>query len=108
MSGIQDMIDRGILEEDPDSVLYLSAKVKDIMAAIENDDHIMMALNKKAINEEDRQIGFWTLVSMKYYGEASSEEIADAVHILIEWEQATRENRLNEWSMHLRLGEKRR
>jgi len=108
MSKIHSVIDRGILEEDPDGVLYLSAKAKDVITAIEGNARIMASLESKATDEEDKRIGFWTLFFIKYCGEASSEEIADGVHVLVGWEQAAKENRLNEWSMQLRFGEGKR
>ena len=108
MSKLQSMIDRGILEEEPDGMLYLSAKAKDVITTLLDDEATMVALKKKATDEADRQVGFWTLFFMEYCEESSSEEIADGVHVLMGWEQAARENRLNEWSMQLRLGEKKR
>lgn len=104
MSKIQAVIDRGILEEDPDGRLFLSAKARDVVSAIEGDDKLMAALKKKATDDDDEQIGFWTLVYMKHCGVATSEEVADAVDVLVGWHEAARENRLNEWSMQLRLG----
>ena len=109
MSKIQAVIDRGILEEEPDGVLYLSAKARDVIAYIEGDAGIMASLEKKAINAADRQAGFWTLVFMEYTGGATTEEIADGVQALVGWHQAAKEtvqeNRLNEWSMKLRFRE---
>jgi len=108
MSKLQAVVDRGILEEEPDGVLYLSAKARAVIVYIEGDADIMAALESKATDEEDKRIGFWTLFFMEYCGEASSEEIADGVHTLVGWHQAAEENRLNEWSMKLRLGEGKR
>jgi len=105
MSKVQLVINRGILEEDPDGVLYLSAKIKDIIADVEGSETLMAAIKKKAIDEADAQTGFWTLVFMKHCGETSSDEINDGVHALMSWHRGARENRLNEWSMRLRLRE---
>uniref|UniRef100_A0A6M3M6N1 Uncharacterized protein n=2 Tax=viral metagenome TaxID=1070528 RepID=A0A6M3M6N1_9ZZZZ len=105
MSKIQPMIDRGILEEEPDGMVYLSTKTKDIIAALQGDEGIMATLKRKATDEADAQVGFWTLVFMEYTGGASTEEIAEAVHTLVGWHQGAKETRLDEWSMQLRLGE---
>ena len=104
MSKIQLVIDKGILEEDPDGRLFLSAKARDVVTTIEGNDKLMAALKKKATDDDDEQVGFWTLVYMKHCGVATSEEIADGVHALVGWHEAARENRLDEWSMQLRLG----
>ena len=84
-------------------MLYLSAKAKDIIATIQKDDTIMAAIKKRAINEEDARVGFWTMVFMKYCDDASEEEIAEGVHALVGWHQAAKENRLDEWGMKLRF-----
>lgn len=100
---VQLVIDQGILEEDPDGVLWLSARAKDVIAAIEEDETLMAAIKERATDEEDARIGFWTLVFMKYCGETSSEELNDGVHVLLRWAQKCEELRLKDWSMRLRF-----
>lgn len=102
-SKIQLVIDRGILEEEPDGKLYLSAKAKKAIAIIEGDEILMAAIKERATDEEDARVGFWTLFFMRCCGEISSKELDDGVHALVRWRQGTKENRLKDWSMGLRL-----
>ncbi len=109
MSKLRAVIDRGILEEEPDGVLYLSAKARDVIAYIEGDADIMASLERKATDDADRQVGFWTMFFIEFTGGAPTDEIAGGVQALVGWHQAAKEtvqeNRLNEWSMQLRLRE---
>ena len=105
MSKIQAVIDRGILEEEPNGVLYLSAKMRDIVVAIQKDDAMMTKIKEKATDEDDAQVGFWTMAFIAYCGKASVEELNDGVDALVGWHQAAKETRLEEWSMKLRLRE---
>jgi len=107
MSKLQAVIDRGILEEEPDGMLYLSAKAKDIIATIQRNETVMATIKEKATDEEDAQVGFWTMVFIAYCGDAPVEEVDDGVGALVGWHQAAREVRLDEWSMQLRLGERK-
>ncbi len=100
---VQLVIDRGILEEDPDGVLWLSARAKDVIAAIEEDEALMAIIEERATDEEDARVGFWTLFFMRCCGEMSSEDLDDGVNALTGWYQGTKENRLKDWSMGLRL-----
>lgn len=102
-SKVQLVIDRGIFEKDPDGMLWLSAKAKNVIAAIEEDETLMAAIKERATDEEDARVGFWTLVLMRCCGKASSEELDDGVHVLLRWGQKCEELRLKDWSMRLRL-----
>ena len=106
-SKVQRVIDRGILEEDPDGVLWLSARAKKTIAIIEGDEALMAAIKEKAIDEEDAQIGLLAITFIKCCPDATSKEFDDGVHALRRWRQGAEESRLNEWSMRLRLGETR-
>lgn len=107
MSKIQAVIARGILEEDPEGILYLSAKMRDIVVAIQKDDAIMTKIKERATDEDDAQVGLWTMAFIAYCGKASVEELDDGVQALVGWHQAAKETRLDEWSMTLRLGERK-
>ena len=84
-------------------MLYLSAKAKDIIATIQKDDTVMTLIKERATDEDDAQVGFWTMVFMAYCGDASVEEVDDGVGALVGWHQAAREVRLDEWGMKLRF-----
>jgi len=102
-SKVQLVIDRGILEEDPDGKLYLSAKAKKAIAIIEGDEALMATIKEKAIDEEDALIGFLTFVFIACCPETPSKEIDDGVHALLGWHRGVEEIRLKDWSMGLRL-----
>lgn len=104
MSGkIQLVIDRGILEEDPDGTLWLSAKAKDVINSIEADDNLMTIIKNKAVDGEDARTGFWTLVFIKCCPDVTSKEVSDAVQVLLGWQRGATEARLSEWSMKSRI-----
>ena len=103
MDRVQLVIDRGLLEEDPDGVLWLTAKARDIIDLLQADKTLMTNLKKKAVDKDDERVGFWTCVYLKCCPKADLIEVSDAVLVLTNWQEGAMENRLDEWSMGLRF-----
>jgi len=101
---IQRIINRGILEEDHEGILYLSAKTKEAIISIQEDDVLTALIEEEASNEEDLEIGFWTLVFFKCCPEGvTKEEAKEGVETLMGWNRGAKKNTLDEWRMKLRL-----
>lgn len=100
---VQIVIDRGVLEEDPEGRLWLTAKAKDIVDLIQEDKSLMAKLKEEAVDVDDERVGFWTCVYLKCCPGASLIEVGDAVLILTNWHEGAMENRLDEWSMRTRF-----
>lgn len=100
---VQLVVDRGILEEDPDGVLYLSAKAKKAIAIIEGDEALMATIKEKAANEKDEGLGILLVAFITCCPDVTSKEFDDGEHALMRWHQGTKENRLKDWSMRLRF-----
>jgi len=103
MDRVQLVIDRGLLEEDPDGVLWLTAKARDIIDLLQADKTLMTNLKKKAVDKDDERVGFWTCVYLKCCPKADLIEVSDAVLVLTNWQEGAMENRLDEWSMRTRI-----
>lgn len=100
---IQFLVDEGVFEQDPDEVLWLSAKTKDVIDSIEADDDLITIIKNKAVDDEDARVGFWTIVFIKCCPDVTSKQVSDAVQALATWERAARNTRLTEWSLKLRI-----
>lgn len=100
---LQRVIDRGILFEDSDGLLWMTEKAKGIVNRINNDEVLMALIKKKAIDEEDAKIGFWTMVFKACCETATKEEVREGVRVLLGWRLGVKETRLDEWSMGLRF-----
>lgn len=102
-SRLQTMIDRGILIEDPEGVLWMSDKMKGIIEEFNADEEIKALITKKAKDDDDFERGCWSYIYMRYVGGASTDELGEAVAVLKGWNKGAKENRLDEWSMKLRF-----
>lgn len=101
---IQRVINRGILEEDPEGLLWLTMRTKDAITSIQEDDVLTALIKEEASNEEDMEIGLWTMVFFKCCPEGiTKEEVKEGVEVLMSWNLGARKNILDEWSMKLRL-----
>ncbi len=99
---IQSLVDEGVFDEDPDGHLWLSSKMRDVVTKLEENDKFLRYL-REIENQEKRSRMRWIVLYMNFKEAATAEELADAVDALSAWEMAILSNRLDEWSMKLRL-----
>lgn len=107
------LIDEGVFVEDPDSTLWLGVKMRSLVKALNEDEEMKKLINDKATDKKDASMGAWTLLYMQHVGmrsfrlglprSCSSDEIKEAVAVLMSWNAAAEETALDEWSMRLRL-----
>lgn len=103
MSRIQTLVEQGVLVQDPDGILWMSDKMRGIIREFNEDQELHKLIRKKAKDEDDFKVGCWTLLYMKFIGESPAPDVSESVNILKKWNAAAEENRLDEWSMGLRL-----
>jgi hypothetical protein len=101
--GIQKLVDKGILVEDPDGLLWMSDRMKQIIEDFNKDEKIKELITKRAKDEDDFERGCWSYIYMMYVEDAASDELNEAVAVLKGWNKGARENQLDEWSMGLRF-----
>ena len=102
---LQTLIDQGVLIEDPDELLWLSDRMKGLIEEFNKDEKIKDLLIRKAKDDADFERGCWSYLYMRYVGEAgaTSEELGQAVSVLVSWNESAKVNQLDEWSMNLRF-----
>lgn len=100
---LRTLISQGVLDEDPDGLLWMSAKMRDIIKEFNEDRELHALIRRKAKDEDDFKTGCWTLLYMKFMEETPAPDVGESVHILKKWNLAADDNRLDEWSMRLRL-----
>ena len=91
------------MDEDPDTILWLSDRMRALVEELFDDDRVMDLIRKKATSDDDFETGCWTVLYMKFVESGSTEELNEAVTVLKAWNNGARANRMDEWSMKLRL-----
>jgi len=107
---IQFLVDEGIFEQDPDGLLWLSAKMKDVIVKLEQNDKFLNLL-EKIKDPEERALKRWSMLYLNFIGASDEiippyleqEIIMKTVGALAVWELVARNIRLTEWSMKLRI-----
>ena len=104
-SRLQTIINQGILVEDPDGILWMSDRMKAMIAQFNKDEEIKVLLTKKAKDDDDFETGCWSYLYMMYVGEAGATpvELGQAAAVLKGWNKGAKETQLDEWSMKLRF-----
>lgn len=100
---LQILIDQGILVEDPDGIVWMSNRMRKLIDDFNNDDEIRKLITKKAKDDDDFKSGCWSYLYIMFVDEFTSQELNEAVAVLKGWNAAAEENRLDAWSMRLRL-----
>ena len=100
---LQTMIDRGVVVEDPEGILWMSDRMKAIIGEFREDEEIKALITKKAKDDDDFETGCWSYIYMMYIGDASEVELGEAVAVLKGWNKGAKANQLDEWSMKLRF-----
>jgi len=100
---LQALIEQGILVEDPDGILWMGDRMKGLIEEFNEDQEIKAIITKKAKDDDDFERGCWSYLYMMYVGEASADELGEAVAVLKGWNKGARESQLDEWSMKLRF-----
>jgi len=101
--GLQALIAKGVLVEDPEGVLWMSDRMKQIIGEFNEDAEIKALITKRAKDDDDFETGCWSYIYMRYVGDASAVELGEAVAVLKGWNKGAKANRLDEWSMKLRF-----
>ena len=96
------LVETGVFEEDPDGLLWLSAKMKDVTAKLERSEKFLSQL-RKIETPIERRMERWITIYLAFTDGARKEETVKAVSALMGWWEGAMERQLDEWSMKLRL-----
>ena len=100
---IQFLVDEGVFVEDPDGLLWLSTKMKEVIDKLERNEKFLNQL-EEIEDAEGRSLERWIISYLNFKGGVADKEITiKASTALATWEYAARNNRLDEWSMQLRI-----
>lgn len=103
MSIIQFLVDEGVFVEDPDGILWLSDEMKDAIDKLERSEKFLDHL-EEIEDAEGRSLERWIISYLNFKGGVADKEITiKASTALVTWEYAARSNRLDEWSMKMRI-----
>lgn len=99
---IQFLVDEGVFDQDPDGLLWLSAKMQDVISELEQNEKLLEFL-EEIEDSTERTRKRWSILYLNFIGAADERNIAIAVEALATWERAARSTRLTEWLMKLRI-----
>ena len=97
------LVEKGLFEEDPDGLLWLSAKTKDVIKKLEQNEKFLDQLREMIEDPIERRMERWSTIYLAFTGGAKEEETAKAVSALMAWEEVAMDRKMDEWSMKLRI-----
>lgn len=99
---IQSLVDEGVFDQDPDGLLWLSAKMKDVVSKLEQNEKFL-ALLEEIENPLEKALKRWSILYLTFIGVSDEKIMVKAGQVLVAWEFAAKSKRLFEWSMKLRI-----
>jgi len=101
----QKWVDKGVLVQDPDGLLWLSDEMKKCVDELNQNEDIRRLIRSKAKDEDDFKKGCWTYIYSRYKGHKgfTQAEVDEAVLVLMGWNKCAELNEMLEWSMRLRF-----